>query len=274
MRRTDLLLMILPFLAMGSIAVSQVQQGKTPPSAATESPEMLPTGSKSPTRPMPKFVDRFRYHDTHRWAVSNGWRNGSYMVNDWRASQAHFGRGLELILEQRKSSLADFASGEVQSRDTYGYGYFETAMRTAPGSGVVSALFTYTGPTFGDPWNEIDIEVIGRNPHAVMFTYFNNGKKESKVVTLPFDTSQETHVYGFDWQPEYIRWYVDGQLMHEVRGTTIPLPTRRQKIMTQVWGSSTLTDWLGPFDAKTLPVRATFACVSYSASYQATGGCR
>lgn len=259
MRRTRLLLLAVPLVALGGYAVSQSRPAKPPPAPAT-----MPQGEKSPTRPMPEFVDRFRTHDTKRWQVSNGWRNGDYMVNDWRASQARFVRGLTLILERRKTDKADFSSGEVQSKGFYGYGYYETAMRAAPGSGVVSALFTYTGPTFKAPWDEIDIEFLGRKPREVMFTYFTDGKKESKTVALPFDATKETHRYGFDWQPGYIRWYIDGVLKHEVTGQTLPLPTRRQKIMTEVWASSTLTDWVGPFDANALPTAAVFECVSYS----------
>ena len=262
MRRTSLALLAVPAVALGAFALTGQEEARSAPSRPPPAP--MPQGEKSPARPMPEFVDRFRTHDTKRWQVSDGWRNGDYMVNDWRATQARFGRGLTLILERRKTDKADFTSGEVQSTATYGSGYYETAMRAAPGSGVVSALFTYTGPHFGDPWDEIDIEFLGSKPREVMFTYFTDGKKESKVVALPFDATKETHRYGFDWQPGYIRWYIDGELKHEVTGATLALPTRRQKIMTEVWASSTLTDWVGPFDAKALPTGAVYECVSYA----------
>lgn len=209
------------------------------------------------------FVDNFSSLDRGKWSVSSGWSNGPYMVNDWQASQSKFGAGLTLMLAAKKSGKHPFSSGEVQSRELFGHGYYETRMQAATGSGVVTGFFTYTGPPFGQPWNEIDVEILGAKPKEILLTYFYKGDKVSHVHKVDFDATQSLHNYAFDWQPGKIEWFVDGNSVHQVDGAELPLPDRAQKLMMHIWASETLTDWVGPFDASVLPVAAQFSCVAY-----------
>lgn len=219
------------------------------------------------------FRDTFGRFRRDRWQVSHGWRNGKYTVNDWRRSQAKFDDGLTMTLEPRLSDRADYAGAELQSRRRFGHGYFEVRMRAAKASGVVSAFFTYTGPPFGDPWNEIDVEILGAKPREVMFTYFRDGKKIEHIHQLGFDASADFHTYGFDWQPGHVRWYVDGELAHEASPSELALPNVNQKLMTSIWGSETLTEWVGPFDKAALPARMQVACISYAEDYASRRPC-
>ncbi len=220
------------------------------------------------------FIDRFDARDPERWSVSHNWSNGDWAANDWQRSQSRFGKGLSLTLAPAVADSAPFSSGEVQSRDTFGHGYYETSMRAAPGSGIVTGFFTYTGPYFGKEWNEIDVEVLGARPREVLLTYFLGEEKISKAVPLGFDATKSHHHYAFDWQPGSLAWYVDGKLVHRERGGTVPLPRERQKIMMSVWASQTLTDWVGPFDTNALPSTAHFACVAYNPGMARGGKCR
>ncbi len=219
------------------------------------------------------FVDTFDTLNKPRWNVSHGWRNGEWTVNDWRRSQVRFDGSLKMMLEKRKTNLAQFVGAEVQSDKNYGHGYFEVRMRAAHASGTVSGFFTYTGPAFGKEWDEIDIEILGAKPREAMFTYFRNGKKIEHIHKLDYDATKETHTYGFDWQPEYIRWYVDGELAHEARGEGLPLPINTQKLMMSLWGSRTLNDWVGPFDPRELPSMMVIECASFAPSFEERQPC-
>lgn len=212
------------------------------------------------------FRSDFSALDKSLWRVSHGWTNGKYMVNDWQKTQVTAGGNLTLTLDRAVTSKHPYSSGEVQSRAVYGHGYFETTMRAAAGSGVVVGFFTYTGPPFGKPWNEIDVEILGAKPNEVLLTYFYHGKKISYPYPVDFDTTAGFHTYGFDWQPGMIEWYIDGTPVHKVTGEDLPLPNEAQKIMVHLWGSKTLTGWLGPFDANAIPSSAAFSCIGYSKS--------
>ena len=219
------------------------------------------------------FRDEFDRFRSDRWNISHGWRNGKWAVNDWRRSQARFGDGLTMTLEPRLSPEAEYAGAELQSRRRFGHGYFEVRMRAARASGTVSSFFTYTGPPFGDPWNEIDVEILGAKTREVMFTYFRDGKKIEHIHPLDFDAAADFHTYGFDWQPGHLRWYVDGELAHEASPSELALPNVNQKLMTSIWGSETLTDWVGPFDKSALPARMVITCISYAQDYASRTSC-
>jgi endo-1,3-1,4-beta-glycanase ExoK len=219
------------------------------------------------------FVERFDTLDRARWFVSDGWSNGDYAVNDWRASQVRAGGGLTLSLARNPAVAEGFSSGEVQSKATYLHGFYEARFRAAPGSGVVTGFFTYTGPAFKTVWNEIDVEIIGRRPREVMFTYFVGPEKRSKIIQLPFDGTKDEHVYGFEWQAGALRWFVDGRQVHVSDPRDLAFPTLPQKIMVDMWGGRTLTEWLGPFDAAALPTTAHVSCIRYAPTRTATPGC-
>lgn len=220
------------------------------------------------------FRDEFLILDRERWSISHGWRNGDWTINDWRRSSVEFGNGLVLTLSSSKHALAAYSSGEVQSRGQYGHGYYEATLKAASGSGLVTGFFTYTGPAFGTEWDEIDVEILGSRPTELMMTYFRDGQSVSEYVDLGFDATAGFHRYGFDWQPDAITWYVDGQKVHQVSGDDLPLPRLPQKLMVSLWGSGTLTDWLGNFDPANVPVSAHFSCISYSSSFAARSDCR
>ncbi|MDT0575222.1 family 16 glycosylhydrolase [Croceicoccus sp. F390] len=233
-----------------------------------------PTVARTPpVAGAPAFLDQLETLDKKRWSVSDGWSNGSWTANDWRKSQVRIEDGLHLTLAANKTDKANFSGGEVQSIDRYGHGYYEARFKAAPGSGIVTGFFTYIGPHWKKEWNEIDVEIVGKRPRHVLLTYFKGDEKISKEVALGFDATDSYHVYGFDWQPDAIRWYVDGKLVHEAKGAKVPLPAEQQKIMISLWGSETLTDWLGPFDKAALPTSAVFTCIGYWEDYRPGRGC-
>ena len=59
-----------------------------------------------------------------------------------------------------------YKGGELRTEDSFQYGRFEVRMKSAHGSGIVSAFFTYRdfwaeGLTSNSNWNEIDLEWLG-----------------------------------------------------------------------------------------------------------------
>lgn len=219
------------------------------------------------------FHETFGTYNKKLWRISNGWRNGEWTVNDWRRSQARINGDLILSLARRKTDIAEFSGGEIQTHNKYGHGYFEVRMQASKAPGSVSAFFTYTGPPFKDLWNEIDVEILGNKPREVMFTYFTDGEKREHIHQLPYDTTQGMHTYGYDWQPEHLRWYVDGEMVHEASAADLPLPRATQKIMASLWASTTLTEWVGPFDPDALPSSVRISCISYSKDYASRTPC-
>ncbi len=147
------------------------------------------------------------------------------------------------------------------------YGYFEVRMRVPRGAGAVSGVFTYADRAKGVKPNEIDIEILGKNTRAVELTIHENGRSTTKTVALPFDAAEGFHTYGFDWQPGYVRWYVDGVLAHQEDGPAARNLVRPQQLILNLWGSRELKAWVGPLDTKQGPWRLEFSCVAYAPTY-------
>lgn len=69
-----------------------------------------------------------------------------------------------------------YTGGEWRSKERFGYGLYQVNMKPIKNPGVVSSFFTYTGPSEGKPWDEIDIEFLGKDTTKVQFNYFTNGR--------------------------------------------------------------------------------------------------
>ncbi len=218
----------------------------------------------------PVFLDRFKSLDEARlWAVSDGWSNGAWTANDWRRRQVQTGEdGLSIILSQsQRGADQPFASGELQSRELYRYGYFEARLRMPRGSGLVGGVFTFTRPEGRESWYEIDMEVLGRDTRRLELTYFSAGRETKHVIQLPFDAADGFHTYAFDWQPESIRWFVDGQLVHEARGPDVEAMTAEQRFIVNLWNSEQLAAWVGPLETAGGPWTMTVSCVAHAEAY-------
>jgi beta-glucanase (GH16 family) len=157
-----------------------------------------------------------------------------------------------------------YASGEYRTNNLYGYGLYEGRFKAAKGSGTVTSLFTYTGASDGQPWDEIDFEVLGKNTSQMQLNYFTNGVGgHETIINLGFDSSAAFHTYGFEYRSNYIKWFVDGVLVHTETGSRGPLPSHNMKLMVNFWPGIGVDGWLGPF-TYTSPLSAQYDWLKYT----------
>lgn len=222
------------------------------------------------------FVERFETFRQSRWVVSDGWTNGEHQNCTWSAKNLSAAeRNVELILRdaprtEPSPAKLPFTCAEIQTRETFGYGTYEVRMRAARPSvpGLVSAFFTYIGPTSEGPapHDEIDFEFIGKDAGAVELNFFASGVgNHSKIVKLGFDATQTMADYAFEWLPDGIRWYVNGALVHEVtRIEGSPFPVTPGKIIISIWSGHGLDQWLGAFQYPGKPLAARYELIAYT----------
>lgn len=113
-----------------------------------------------------------------------------------------------------------YTSGAINTHHKYNfdYGYFEARLKMPKGKGMWPAWWMLR-----DGWPpEIDmLEVLCSKPNElhVNFHYgpsWNEHYSHEQVLNLGLDTSDEFHTYGFEWTPDYMRYYVDGvQVGHD-----------------------------------------------------------
>jgi endo-1,3-1,4-beta-glycanase ExoK len=221
------------------------------------------------------FIERFRTLDSNRWVFSDGWDNGAWMENDWQAEQLSITpEGLAITLGMNgPGSRKLFSSGELQSRESFQYGYFEARMRVPRGEGLVTGLFTYTRPEGRSSWEEIDIEILGRNTRVMEVTYHIHGRSRQVGVDLGFDAADDFHIYAFEWTPDALRWYVDNRLVHEVTGARVQDMRRSQRFYLQLWNSAQLYQWVGLINPEEAPWVLTVSCVAQARAYRGAPLC-
>ena len=203
---------------------------------------------------------QFNSHDSSVWEMAS-WANGTPFNCGFAADHVAFADGfMTLELDNTPSSGKSYSGGEYRTIERFSYGRFETRMKAAKGSGIVSSFFTYTG----SPWDEIDVEILGKNTSQAQLNYYVNGTGgHEKMIDLGFDASAGFHTYAIDWQPNSISWYVDGVLKHTVTGSTSTLPSHPMQIMMNLWNGIGVDGWLGSFHYSA-PMYASYDYVTYA----------
>lgn len=198
---------------------------------------------------------------SEKFEMSDGWSNGSMFNCTWRKKNGEFSENGMALKIDSDDGILPYSGGEFRSKDFYGYGYYEVVMKPIKNDGVVSSFFTYTGPSDNNPWDEIDIEFLGKDTTKVQFNYFTDGKGNHEYIyDLGFDASEDFHIYGFLWQEEKITWYVDGNAVYTADKD---IPSTPSKIMMNVWPGTGVDAWLNKFDG-TVPLSAEYMAVRFN----------
>jgi beta-glucanase (GH16 family) len=197
------------------------------------------------------FSDDFDKLDTAKWELSTHTFDGNAARFTPANIAVHNGI-LTLAVRKRRTGDRPYAAAELRTRESIGtfkYGRFEVRMRAARGRGVISSFFAYR-PV---PWDEIDIEFLGRRTTAVQANLYVSptavpieASPFPVLHDLPFDASADFHVYAFEWDPTEIRWYVDGALVDRSSNPGA-IPTLPLRVALNVW-PSTDTTWAGHLD--------------------------
>lgn len=214
------------------------------------------------------FYEEFETLASERWFISDGWSNSEGHGCMWSKDDVAVKDGV-LRLSISEDGPNGYTCGELQSRSFFSYGTYEIRMRSVGEHGTVSGFFTYTGPVHDNPWDEIDIEFLGRAREHMQTNYFVAGKgNNEKLVSLGFDSSAEMRNYAFVWAPDAIRWYVDNELVHEVSNSTVPLPVTESKLYMSLWNGvgDDMRAWLGDFSPSSLPAEIQIERVAFTAA--------
>lgn len=200
------------------------------------------------------------------WNKAN-WTNGGMFNCGFLPDHISFGSGqMTIKLDNAASFGKAYSSGEYRTNNTFTYGKFETNMKAAKANGIVSSFFLYTG----SPWDEIDVEILGKNTTQVQFNFFVNGVGgHEKVINLGFDASAGFHKYMIEYGNGYINWYVDGVWKWGVNNTGLniaygaAMPSHPMQIMANLWNGIGVNSWLNAF-SYSAPLYAKYDYILYN----------
>ena len=132
------------------------------------------------------------------------------------------------------------------------YGRYEVRMKVpspvaadpAVNGNYIATMFIFRTPKFQE-WREIDIEVTGAGTDSVTTNLITGDGKfawsadiqEVASYQVPnINTRTEFHDYAFEWVPDRITWYVDGEIISErMQGDGLPIPELSAKVMMNLW---------------------------------------
>ena len=160
----------------------------------------------------------------------------------------------------------------IRTHEAYLYGRFETKMKSTQGSGIVSSFFLYNwdiGCNWPEENNEIDIEMTGNLDASVQFTTHHPYQTSvTEIVPTSFNPHEVMIDYAIEWEPNVVRWFIDGELALEQTHNFITQLEFPMRIFMNLWAVS-LPTWTGEWDPSALPGMSKYDYVKY---YEYTPG--
>eukprot|EP01047_Picozoa_sp_COSAG01_P053466 COSAG01_NODE_5735_length_4074_cov_84.123961_3_plen_587_part_01 len=206
------------------------------------------------------FVERFVALDSARWDWRGSFMLGGHGHDAYMARPDHLGfgpGGLTMRMDEepcagnasacccaghthipctqdpasQQQTCAQFASGHILSKGSYGYGVYEASIQFSGAEGAISF------------W-DIGEHELCESPHEETQFYYTGGLGEAKTIktgyytpkpgvkdgsvghplrsNLSFDPSEAFHVYRIEWQQGLLVWSIDGV---EIRRATEGVPS-------------------------------------------------
>lgn len=202
---------------------------------------------------------------TSKWNVSYFWDNqgstnpGNNELEWYLPANVSVENGyLKLTAKKELVNASDgktypYTSGIVTTDKKFSflYGHMEMKAKIPAGKGIWPAFWTLPMDHSWPP--EIDaMEILGDNPFKVYMTvhfYRNSTAKGSGggVYTGP-DYSKDFHIFGVNWQPDSVTWYIDG-IQRAQYGNKKFIPNKSMYLLANLAVGG---DWPGSPDANTV----------------------
>lgn len=155
---------------------------------------------------------------------NNGWGNNELEIYTNSTANVYIDNG-NLVIRAIKEGNT-YTSGRIttQNKHTFTYGKTEIRAILPEGQGIWPALWMLGNNISTVGWpkcGEIDImELLGQQPNKVYGTvhYDKNGHQYtgSSYMLSSGTFSSGYHIFSLVWQPNHMKWYVDGQKFFEV----------------------------------------------------------
>lgn len=216
-----------------------------------------------------------------------GWINNELQayVDDGKHVKIEDGR-LYILPERivNEDKTVTYRSGRVstQGKHDFLYGYFEIKAKAARGKGLLTGLRLLPSTNEYGEWprsGEIDIfNVDGQYPYKGLFnSHFGvpNTQRNCEFGYSNSDFASEYHVYGFEWLPGKMSFYLDGKLLYSnsywfsvaKEGDEPSYPAPYDKPFNLEFDISIGGDWGGDPDRVTFYDNEAYAAIEYIRCY-------
>ncbi len=164
-----------------------------------------------------------------------GWGNNELQYYTDRPENVTVQNGVLIITaKEEQFQGSSYTSARLLTKGNFEqtYGRFEARIKLPNGKGIWPAFWILGDDSNGtEIWpqiGEIDImEYVGDEPTTVFGTVhgpgYSGGESISKSYELEGDRFDAGfHIFGIEWGPDYINWYVDGDLYSQITPEDVP----------------------------------------------------
>ncbi len=173
-------------------------------------------------------------YDIGRGPGGDGWGNEELQYYTNRAENVKVDNGFLLITAQEESfEGAAYTSSRITTKGLFDqqYGRFEARIRMPWGQGIWPAFWMLGADIDSNPWpqaGEIDImEFRGQEPTRTLGSVHGPGYSGAEAISKSYTLENDRfdtgfHVFGIEWGPEYVNYYVDDVLYNQITPDDVP----------------------------------------------------
>ncbi len=159
---------------------------------------------------------------------TNGWGNNELQYYTDRTENVTVQNGVLIITAKEESfEGSSFTSARLLTKGLFEqeYGRFEARIRLPYGQGIWPAFWLLGANDDEEVWpqiGEIDImEFRGQEPTKILGSVHGPGYSAGEAITKSYALENDRfdtgfHVFGIEWAPEYINFYVDDVLYNQI----------------------------------------------------------
>ncbi|WP_303316604.1 glycoside hydrolase family 16 protein [Flavivirga abyssicola] len=165
----------------------------------------------------------------------NGWGNNELQYYTNRTENVTVQNGVLIITaKQEQFEQSSYTSARLLTKGKFEqtYGRFEARIRLPYGQGIWPAFWLLGDDSNGtEVWpqiGEIDImEYLGNEPSKIFGTVHGPGYSGGESISKPYILNNDRfdtgfHIFGIEWGPDYINYYVDDVLYNQITPDDVP----------------------------------------------------
>ncbi|MAW94059.1 MULTISPECIES: glycoside hydrolase family 16 protein [unclassified Leeuwenhoekiella] len=164
----------------------------------------------------------------------NGWGNNELQYYTSRSENVNVQNGYLLITARKENyEGSGYTSARLLTKGKFErtYGRYEARIELPYGQGIWPAFWLLGSDIPGEIWpqiGEIDImEYRGQEPTVVLGTVHGPGYSAGQSVSKRYELENDRfdtgfHIFGIEWGPEYINFYVDDVLYNQITPDDVP----------------------------------------------------
>ncbi|MBL7849325.1 MAG: glycoside hydrolase family 16 protein [Cyclobacteriaceae bacterium] len=164
----------------------------------------------------------------------NGWGNNELQYYTDRPKNVTVQNGYLIITADKESyNGSSYTSARLLTKGKFAqtYGRFEARMRLPWGQGLWPAFWMLGADIDSVTWpncGEIDImEYRGQDPTILVGSVHGPGYSGGNAISKSYELKNDRfdtgfHVFGIEWGPSYINYYVDDVLYNQITPADVP----------------------------------------------------